>query len=120
MTTGQLDPDETIERVASIAQRLVASLPNRTRWIVDLMAARRRAQIRASYLRALRSGAIRLDDFLFLAPLGQPGLAWVLRDYLLAFLFEYDREAVPEDVEIAEGEEAGDEATVTIVGLLEA
>jgi len=116
----QLTPDETIERIANIAERLVASLPNRTRWIVDLMATRRTAQMRATYLRALRSGALGLDDFLFLVPLGQPGQAWVLRDYLLAFLFEYDREAVPEDVEIAEGEETGNGTEVTIAEPMEA
>ena len=107
------EPDEVVRRLERIAADLIRTLPNRRQWIADLMTARRTAQIRATYLRALRSGAMSLVDFLFLVPLGDVTQAWVLRDYLLAFLFELGREAVPTDIELVEGEEgATDEGSV--------
>ncbi len=101
-----VEPDEVIRRLERIANDLDMMLPNRRQWIADLMTARKTAQIRATYLRALRSGALSLVDFLFLVPLGDVTQAWVRRDYLLAFLFERDREAVPPDIELVEAEEA--------------
>lgn len=107
------EPDEVVRRLERIAADLIRTLPNRRQWIADLMTARKTAQIRATYLRALRSGAMSLVDFLFLVPLGDVTQAWVLRDYLLAFLFELGREAVPTDIELVEGEEgATDEVSV--------
>ena len=107
------EPDEVVRRLERIANDLIRTLPNRRQWITGLMTARKTAQIRATYLRALRSGALSLVDFLFLVPLGDVTQAWVRRDYLLAFLFELDREAVPPDIELVEGEEgATDEVSV--------
>jgi CRISPR-associated protein Cst1 len=45
------------------------------------------------------------SDFVFLAPLGDRQKMWLLRDYLLAFLFERAREVLPEEEEIAVPEE---------------
>ena len=96
---GQLTPDETLQRIQRIGERLRSRLPNLSRWIGRLQTAKRSDHIRAAYLRAVQSGAIGFDDFIFLAPLGEPTKLWLLRDYLLAFLFERAREILPEEEE---------------------
>ena len=48
------------------------------------------------------------NDFVFLAPLGDRQRLWLLRDYLLAFLFDRARQVLREEVtqeEIAVAEE---------------
>lgn len=96
-------PDETLFRLQQIGERLIASLPNLSRWIGQLQTARQAERIRGIYLSAVRSGAMGFGDFVFLAPLGDRQRLWLLRDYLLAFLFDRAREVVPEEEEIAVG-----------------
>ncbi|SFM78132.1 type I-B CRISPR-associated protein Cas8b1/Cst1 [Thermodesulforhabdus norvegica] len=80
--------DQIIKRIRQIGERLLGSLPSPERWIARLQTARSPAQIRGVYLRAVRDGAIGFNDFVFLVPLEDRGMLWLLRDYLLAFLFE--------------------------------
>lgn len=96
-------PDETLSRLQQIGERLIASLPNLSRWIGQLQTARQAERIRGIYLSAVRSGAMGFADFVFLAPLGDRQRLWFLRDYLLAFLFDRAREVMPEEEEIAVG-----------------
>jgi len=98
-------PDETLQRIQAIGERLVTGLPNLKRWIGELQTAKSPQRIRDVYLTALRRGALRFDDFVFLAPLDDLSRMWLLRDYLLAFLFERAKEALPEEEEIAVGAE---------------
>jgi CRISPR-associated protein Cst1 len=44
-------------------------------------------------------------EFIFLAPLGDKQRVWLLRDYLLAFLFERARNELPEEESITAGAE---------------
>jgi len=69
-------------------------LPNASRWIGRLRTARNLVQIRGAYLNAVERGAMHFDDFVFLAPLADVQRLWLLRDYLLAFLFDRAREAL--------------------------
>lgn len=98
-------PDETLRRIQAIGERLITRLPNLKRWIGELQTARSPQRIRGVYLTALRWGALRFHDFVFLAPLDDLSRMWLLRDYLLAFLFERAKEALPEEEEIAVGAE---------------
>ncbi len=100
---GPLSPDETLARLQRIGEQLSRRLPNLSRWIGRLQTARSSFQIRGSYLNAVERGAMGLADFLFLAPFGDAQRLWLLRDYLLAFLFDRAREALPEEAEIAIG-----------------
>jgi CRISPR-associated protein Cst1 len=101
-----LSSDETLLRLQRIGEQLIERLPNLSRWVGRLQTARSPFQIRGGYLSAVERGAISFDDFLFLAPFGDAQRLWLLRDYLLAFLFDRAREALPEEAEIAVGIEA--------------
>jgi len=90
-------PEETLSRLQQIGERLVASLPNLSRWIAQLQTARQAERIRGVYLSAVRAKAMNFADFVFLAPLGDKQRLWLLRDYLLAFLFDRAPEVVPEE-----------------------
>ncbi len=99
--------DETLARLQQVGQRLLGGLPNPGRWIAQLQTARSTDRIRATYLTAVQRGAISFEDFIFLAPFGDRQRLWLLRDYLLAFLFDKAREELPEEAEeIAVGQEA--------------
>jgi len=100
-----LSPDETLSRLQQIGERLIARLPNLSRWIARLQTARQAERIRGVYLSAVRSGAMGFADFVFLAPLGDRQRLWLLRDYLLAFLFDQARAELPEGEEFAAGME---------------
>ncbi len=104
--SSPLTPDETLQRIQQVGERLCQQLPNPSRWIGQLQTARSSDGIRKAYLGAIRSGGIGFDDFVFLAPLGDRQRIWLLRDYLLAFLFEQAREELPEEELITAGVEA--------------
>lgn len=104
----ELSPDETLWRIQSIGERLTEQLPNLSRWIGQLQTARTSDRIRGVYLSAVQRGAMSFNDFVFLAPLGDRQRLWLLRDYLLAFLFDRARQVLREEVtqeEIAVAEE---------------
>jgi CRISPR-associated protein Cst1 len=101
-----LSPDETLNRIKQIGKQLCQKLSNLSRWIGQLQTARSGERVRGVYLSAVQRGALSFSDFVFLAPLGDRQKMWLLRDYLLAFLFERAREALPEEEEIAVPEEA--------------
>jgi CRISPR-associated protein Cst1 len=101
-----LSPDETLNRIKQIGEQLCQKLSNLSRWIGQLQTARSGERVRGVYLSAVQRGAMSFSDFVFLAPLGDRQKMWLLRDYLLAFLFERAREALPEEEEIAVPEEA--------------
>jgi len=101
-----LSPDETFNRIKQIGEQLCQKLSNLSRWIGQLQTARSGERVRGVYLSAVQRGALSFSDFVFLAPLGDRQKMWLLRDYLLAFLFERAREALPEEEEIAVPEEA--------------
>jgi CRISPR-associated protein Cst1 len=101
-----LSPDETLNRIKQIGEQLCQKLSNLSRWIGQLQTARSGERVRGVYLSAVQRGALSFSDFVFLAPLGDRQKMWLLRDYLLAFLFERAREALPEEEEIAVPEEA--------------
>lgn len=94
-------PDETLSRLQQIGERLIARLPNLSRWVAQLATARQGERVRGVYLSAVRSGAMGFADFVFLAPLGDRQRLWLLRDYLLAFLFDQAWAELPEEEEIA-------------------
>lgn len=102
----ELTPDETLQRIQKIGERLCQQLPNLSRWIGQLQTARTSDRIRGVYLSAVQRDGLSFSDFVFLAPLGDRSRLWLLRDYLLAFLFEQAREMLPEEEEIAVAEEA--------------
>lgn len=104
LPTGPLTADETLTRLQQIGERLIASLPNLSRWIGQLQTARTWDRIRGVYLTAVQRGALGYADFVFLAPLEDQARGWLLRDYLLAFLFDRARAVVPLE-EIAEPEQ---------------
>ncbi len=106
MEEPKLTPDETLQRIRQVGEQLCQKLPNLSRWIGQLQTARSGERIRGVYLSAIQRGALSFDDFVFLAPLGDRQKMWLLRDYLLAFLFERAREVLPEEEEIAVHEEA--------------
>ncbi|HXH13686.1 MAG TPA: type I-B CRISPR-associated protein Cas8b1/Cst1 [Alphaproteobacteria bacterium] len=85
-------PEQTLARIQQIGQGLVEQLPNLSRWVSRLQTARRPDRIRGAYLNAVQHGAMRFDGFIFMAPLGDMQQHWLLRDYLLAFLFDRGRE----------------------------
>jgi CRISPR-associated protein Cst1 len=89
-------PDETLTRIQHIGQRLVEKAPNLSRWVGRLYTARSPDRIRGAYLNAVQRGAMSFNDFVFMAPLGDAQRHWLLRDYLLAFLFERARETLAE------------------------
>ncbi|RLF17003.1 MAG: type I-B CRISPR-associated protein Cas8b1/Cst1, partial [Thermoprotei archaeon] len=93
---AELTPDETLARIQQIGERLLKRLSNFKRWLGRLQMARTTAELRGVYLTAVRHGALSFSDFVFLAPLGNRQTPWLLRDYLLAFLFEKVREELPE------------------------
>lgn len=105
---GVPTPDETLQCIQKVGSQLRERLPNLSRWIGQLQTARTVDRIRAVYLTAVRSGALGFSDFVFLAPLGDRQQLWLLRDYLLAFLFEQVREALPAEEEIAMSFEANE------------
>jgi CRISPR-associated protein Cst1 len=98
---GTLSSDETLNRIKQIGEQLCQKLANLSRWIGQLQTARSGERVRGVYLSAVQRGALSFSDFVFLAPLGERQKMWLLRDYLLAFLFEQAREALPEEEEIA-------------------
>jgi CRISPR-associated protein Cst1 len=100
---AKLSSDETLSRLQQIGERLVARLPNLSRWVAQLQTARQTERIRGVYLSAVRSGAMGFADFVFLAPLGDKQSLWLLRDYLLAFLFDRAGAELPQE----EGSTAG-------------
>ena len=97
-----LSPDETLKRIQSIGERLTEQLPNLSRWVGQLQTARSSDRIRGVYLSAVQRGAISFNDFVFLAPLGDRQRLWLLRDYLLAFLFDRARQMLDEEVMLEE------------------
>jgi len=102
---AKFSPDETLSHLQQIGERLIARLPNLSRWVSQLWTARQAERIRGVYLNAVRSGAMNFADFVFLAPLGDRQRLWLLRDYLLAFLFDRARAELPEEEEIGGGVE---------------
>lgn len=97
-------PDETIKRIQEIGEKLLKILPNPSRFMGELRTADNIDRIRSRYLLAVQNGAISFQDFLFLAPLGDRERTWLLRDYLLAFLFDHARElSLQVDIEKDEG-----------------
>jgi CRISPR-associated protein Cst1 len=103
--TIAVTPDETLQRIQAIGERLCQELPNLSRWIGQLQTARSTDGIRRAYLGAVRHAAMGFADFVFLAPLGDKQRTWLLRDYLLAFLFERARNKLPEEESITAGAE---------------
>lgn len=101
---ARFSPDETLARLQQIGERLIARLPNLPRWIAQLQSARQTERIRGVYLNAVRSGAMSFANFVFLAPLGDRQRLWLLRDYLLGFLFDRAREQLPEEEEEIAGD----------------
>jgi CRISPR-associated protein Cst1 len=101
-----LTPDETLMRIQQVGEQLCLKLPNLSRWIGQLQTARSTDGIRRAYLSAVRSGAMGFAEFIFLAPLGDKRRVWLLRDYLLAFLFERARNELPEEELVTVGSEA--------------
>lgn len=97
---GTLSPDETLTRLQQIGRRLIThpSL-NLSRWTARLWTARNPDRIRGAYLNAVERGAMGFADFIFLAPLGDVQRIWLLRDYLLAFLFDQARETLSAEEE---------------------
>jgi len=97
--------DETLQRIQQIGGHLCQRLLNLSSWIRKLQTARSDEGIRGAYLSAVRQGAMRFADFVFLAPLNDYRRMRHLRDYLLAFLFERARDVLPvgEDVAVLEG-----------------
>ncbi|MCL6534206.1 MAG: type I-B CRISPR-associated protein Cas8b1/Cst1 [Armatimonadetes bacterium] len=104
--TIALTPDETLKRIQEVGEQLCQKLPNLSRWIGQLQTARKTDEIRRAYLSAVRSGAMGFAEFIFLAPLDDTQRVWLLRDYLLAFLFERSRNELPEEELITVGSEA--------------
>jgi CRISPR-associated protein Cst1 len=97
-------PDETLSRLQQIGERLMARSPNLSRWVSRLQTARGSDRIRGAYLNAIERGALSFADFVFLAPLGDSQRLWLMRDYLLAYLFDKSQEALAiEEEEIAVG-----------------
>jgi CRISPR-associated protein Cst1 len=103
--TITLTPDETLKRIQEVGEQLCQKLPNLSRWIGQLQTARSTDGIRRAYLSAVRSGAMGFAEFIFLAPLRDKQRVWLLRDYLLAFLFERARNELPEEESITAGAE---------------
>lgn len=93
-----LTPDETLKRIRQIGERLIEQLPNISRWVGQLQTARSSDRIRGVYLSAILRGALSFNDFIFLAPLGDRHQLWLLRDYLLAFLFDQARQKLDKEV----------------------
>lgn len=93
-----LSPDDTLKRIQSIGERLTEQLPNLSRWVGQLQTARTSDRIRSVYLSAVHRGAMSFNDFIFFAPLGDRQRLWLLRDYLLAFLFERSRQILSKEV----------------------
>jgi len=104
--TITLTPDETLKRIQEVGEQLCQKLPNLSRWIGQLQTARSTDGIRRAYLGAVRSGAMGFAEFIFLAPLGDKQRVWLLRDYLLAFLFERARNELPKEELVTVGSEA--------------
>ncbi len=94
-----LSPDETLTRLQQIGGRLIVQLPNLSRWIGRLQTARNPDRIRGAYLNSVQRGAMGFADFVFLAPLGDSQRLRLLRDYLLAFLFDKARETLSAEEE---------------------
>lgn len=105
-------PDETLHRIQEIGSRLVSELSNLGRWMAQLQTARSSDRIRATYLAGVQRGALRFEDFLFLAPFQDQRRLWLLRDYLLAFLFDRARPQLPAETETLPIEEALDEQQI--------
>jgi len=61
--------------------------------------------IRGAYLNAAQRGAIGWSDFIFLAPLEDVNRLFLLRDYLLAYLFDRARDQIPSEEIEGENEE---------------
>ncbi len=94
----QLTPDETLKRIQRVGERLMEQLPNLPRWVGQLQTARTSARIRRVYLSAVQRGTLSFNDFVFLAPPEDRQRLWILRDYLLAFLFDRARPLISEEV----------------------
>lgn len=92
-----LCPDEMLSRIQQIGKKLIDCLPNLSRWIGQLQTAHKADSIRGVYLSAVRAGAMSFEDFTFLAPLGDKQRLRLLRDYILAYLFDHAREVMPEE-----------------------
>lgn len=86
------DPDSISQRIQQIGEQLCQKLENAKRWIAGLQTAKSSSAIRGAYLRAVREGAMSYADFVFLAPIGDTKTLWELRDYVLAFLFDRQRD----------------------------
>jgi CRISPR-associated protein Cst1 len=94
---GEIPADETLHRLQQVGQRLIERSPNLSRWVGRLQTARSSDRIRGAYLNAVKSGALGFADFVFLAPLGGLQQLWLLRDYLLAFMFDRGRQELHEE-----------------------
>ncbi len=105
-------PDDVLQRIQEIGSRLVSELPNLGRWIAQLQTARSSDRIRATYLAGVQRGALRFKDFIFLAPFQDPRRLWLLRDYVLAFLFDRARSQLPEETETLPIEEPLEEREI--------
>jgi CRISPR-associated protein Cst1 len=97
--TFNITPDETLCRIQRIGERFITNLNNPRQWTRKLQTVKTSSAIRGIYLNCIRSGAMTFDDFVFLAPLGDRRQLWLLRDYLLAFLFEKVKELAEEEEE---------------------
>lgn len=105
--TFNITPDETLCRIQRIGERFITNLNNPRKWTRKLQTVKTSSAIRGIYLNCIRSGAMTFDDFVFLAPLGDRRQLWLLRDYLLAFLFEKVKELAEEEEEYSEYNEDG-------------
>ncbi len=91
-------PDETLEQVQQVGEGLLKGLLNLPRWIGRLRTSRNPMAIRGTYLNAVQRGAMGWNDFIFLAPLEDANRLFLLRDYLLAYLFDKARDKIPLEV----------------------
>lgn len=94
---SETSSDETLKCVQEIGERLWQQLPNPSGWIPQLQTAKSDDRIRAVYLMAIEQKAMSFSDFVFLAPLRDHQRLRLLRDYLLAFLFERSREEMAQE-----------------------
>ena len=92
-------PDEILQRIQRIGQKLIENLPNVGAWMGRFRSARNPGSIRGTYLLAIQRGAMNWPDFVFLAPLSDVNHLFLMRDYLLAFLFDRAKEHLPRELE---------------------
>lgn len=95
-----LTSDTTVQRVQDIGTRLLSQLSNPSKWIGQLRTAKTAEGVRRVYLLAVQQGALSFADFVFLVPFDNQHRLWLLRDYLMAFLFDRARDVLPQEEEV--------------------